>query len=220
MKTTQETLYVTSIAATAGNCWAALTSTEFTTQFIWNWTLWKRRAKPESLDLSASVAMVARSLSTSTAMFTFAAFFLSCPLTMRTVADLFAFTYRARSHWVSPYRLGVRFILSVLCVVCKVHNRLFLQGQTFSARWPRYQFCWRMNLALVLKGVFSVFFGRGVESDWKPSQKFRHRNRQISRTGDQLIRLSGCLHCHHFLSTIASSAASKLAILRGPAPAS
>jgi hypothetical protein len=52
------------------------------------------------------------------------------------------------------------------------------------------------------------------------SQKFRHRNRQVSRTGDHLIRLSTWLLCNHFLSTTSSSAASKLAILRGLAPKS
>ncbi|MFZ0496838.1 MAG: SRPBCC domain-containing protein [Methylocella sp.] len=41
-----------------------------------------------------------------------------------------------------------------------------------SARNPRYHFCWRKKLPLVLKDIFSVFFGRTVDSDWKSGSEW------------------------------------------------
>ena len=98
--TTQET---TSVVATPGKCWAALTSSGSQPNIFG--IVFLDLAKPESLDLSASFTMAACALSSSTAMFTFAASFLACSLTLWTVADFFASTYRAGSHWVSPYKL-------------------------------------------------------------------------------------------------------------------
>jgi len=37
--TTQEIIYVTSVVATPGKCWAALTSIESQPNIFWNWTL-------------------------------------------------------------------------------------------------------------------------------------------------------------------------------------